>query len=266
LCPGPPYSSSCVPGEEIPPATGVPYTIQSITLANTSGNNWTLTIQENAPFSLGSYQNPTAFGDFLIDSNPQGDANQGNDLYYGIVLGGTCGDTGGFSNNIANTTCGTYNGHNSLTAGGLYQDPLFNPANPNSGPHDAYPGMYQTAGAVGLADGFSTSRSSEPVWVDGTKMGVPTGASVTSFTVSRGAVSSDNTYALYTITDNFVAPAGFLSNGNFSIDVSSYVCANWLALGPPTAVPEPRALFLLILPLMFFLGRRLNRSRETQVS
>jgi len=225
---------------------------------------WQLTIVENAPFSLGSYQNPTAFGDFLIREDKTNSNDPTKDDYYGVVLGGTCGDTGGFSNKLANTTCGTYNGHNSLTAGGLYQDPLFNSANPNSGPKDAYPTMYQTAGAVGAANGFSTPRGSEPVWVDGTKMGLVSSSS--SINVSRGAVDSSNTFALYTIVDTFTAPAGFLSNGNFAIDVSSYACANYLVLGPGTVVPEPRALFLIVIPVMFLLGRRLTRSRGVQVS
>ena len=70
------------------------------------------------------------------------------------------------------------------------------------------------------------------------------------------------TTGLYTLTDDFSAPPGFLSTGEFGIQISSYVCANGYITGtgsfPGEPVPEPGT-FLLLAPALIMLGRRLIR-------
>jgi hypothetical protein len=112
--------------------------------------------------------------------------------------------------------------------------------------HDGY-----TAGDLYEAAGFQTSaqvlapvsspRPSLPVWLDGG--GVMAGTGVLS-----GAQTGDGTTsALYTITDSFSAPAGFLASGDFTIDMSSAICANGIVTGEATfSAPEPGTVFLLM--------------------
>jgi hypothetical protein len=131
--------------------------------------------------------------------------------------------------------------------------------------------------------GFTGGRADEPTWINLNNMS-SVGAS-TSFGVQCTAIGGGTTdainnfshcgigntsatdlgYGHYTITDVFNAPAGFLdpSNGTFSFEVASFVCANGLIIA---STPEPRALFLIVIPVMFLLGRRLSRSRGEQVN
>jgi hypothetical protein len=131
--------------------------------------------------------------------------------------------------------------------------------------HDGY-----TAGNLYAASGFQSSgqvlplspRPLYPVWLDGG--GTQEGAGALS-----GAQTGDGTTsALYTITDSFSAPAGFLASGDLTVDFSSAICANGFLTGtvdfasvPPPSVPEPGTVFLLIpaLAALPFLRRRKKR-------
>jgi hypothetical protein len=128
--------------------------------------------------------------------------------------------------------------------------------------HDAY-----TAGNLYEASGFQLSgtvlplspRPLYPVWLDGG--GTQAGAGILT-----GAQTGDGTdSAFYTITDSFSAPAGFLANGEFTVDFSSAICANGFLTGTGDfgildnpGVPEPGTLFLLMPALVAlpFLRRR----------
>jgi len=128
--------------------------------------------------------------------------------------------------------------------------------------HDGY-----TAGNLYAASGFQSSeqvlplspRPLYPVWLDG-------GGTQEGVGALSGAQTGDGTTsALYTITDSFSAPAGFLANGNFTVDFSSAICANGFLTGtadfgivPPPSVPEPGTIFLLMpaLVVLPFLRRR----------
>jgi hypothetical protein len=82
--------------------------------------------------------------------------------------------------------------------------------------------------------------------------------------LSGAKTGNGTTSALYTITDEFSAPANFLATGEFGIDVSSYVCANGYIVGTgnnggnPPPVPEPGT-FLLVAPALLLFRRRLVR-------
>lgn len=253
-------SSTCVPGTT--DSNGDPFAIQSVKLAEISASGtgasqvqtWTLTVSEDAPFGLPSELgfNATAFGDFLFQSP----AVSGS--FYGIVLGGTCTDPSGWEANTSPAetgACTTYNGHDGLTAGAVYQ-----------GPGTSLSTAYQNA---------TFGRTGDPSWLSASSTNVDafnglSGFNPTSFSVTRtsGAVKDSNGdyYATYTIADTFEVNAGVIdTTGNLFASISSYVCDNEIFDGGPTTVPEPRAMFLII-PAMLLLGRRLARSRSVQTT
>jgi hypothetical protein len=117
--------------------------------------------------------------------------------------------------------------HDGYVAGNLYQAAGF-----------------QTAGQV-RGDPSPEPPESLDVWIDGGGSLIGTG------TVSAAPYGDGITQALYTITDTFQAPAGFLLGGDFVIQMSSADCANGyvtgqglLLAGPPTDTPEPEAVWL----------------------
>ena len=123
--------------------------------------------------------------------------------------------------------------------------------------HDSY-----TAGDLYSVSGFQTSG--DVMGIDSPRPSYPVliaagGNLLGSGTVSAAQTGDGTNTALYTVTDEFSAPAGFLSTGNFTIDMSSYVCANGFLTGTGTfVVPEPGT-FLLMFPVLLALslGRRL---------
>jgi len=201
---------------------------------------------------------PLAFGDALIQ---YGVDSKGKPVDYGIALGSQTSSSAPDSTEVA---------------GCLYMVDQFSGQNSFN-----YPDAYLTSSQAG----YSGGRASEPVWINANNMSLVAAdqgtANKPSFSVTcwNGTTyvpvpsapppplcnSQFSGYNLYTITDTFNAPTGFLdpANGPFSFEVASYVCANGLIIA---STPEPRALFLIVIPVMFLLGRRLNRSRGVQVS
>lgn len=242
-----PNGGACVLGSPV-------FNITSATLTQNTATNWTLTVVTNAPSpGSGSLEgfSPLAFGDALIQ---YGVDSKGNPVDYGIALGSQTSSSAPDSTEVA---------------GGLYMVDQFSGQNNYN-----YPAAYLTASQAGYTGG----RASEPVWINANNMSLvsadqgASNAPIFSVTCWNGTTyvsapaplcnSQFSGYNLYTISDTFNAPAGFLSSGPFSFEVASYVCANGLIIA---STPEPRALFLIVIPVMFLLGRRLSRSRGVQV-
>lgn len=119
-------------------------------------------------------------------------------------------------------------------------------------PHDSY-----TAGSLYSVSGFQTSG--QVMGIDSPRPSYPVLIAAGGTSLGAGSLSAAQTgngvsAALYTITDDFSAPADFLSTGNVTVDMSSYVCANGFLTGTENfdGVPEPGT-FLLILPILFAL-------------
>ena len=224
---------SCVVG-------GSPFAIFGIQLTQPSGGNpnWTLTIETNYPNTISGNMIPTvqwgADGQFYSISdvliNWQG-------VDYGIVL----------SQHIK-----AGNPADSYVAGNLYQAPnilfdLIFSGNPND------------FGAPGLLP--SAPRRDDPIWL------APGGTLRGNGTVTVVA-GGNGTPAQYTITDQFSAPAGFLSNGTFQIEGSSWVCFNGVIVGTGSfvgaAVPEPGTLILSAVGLLLLLRFRLVHRTQRQ--
>jgi len=213
------------------------YAIYGAQLTQNTATTWTLSIETNYPATITGNVIPTAqwgvdlqfysISDFLINWN-------GND--YGIVL----------SQHIkAGNTVDSYVG------GDLYQAP-------NTSPDLIVSGTNNVVLSPGVLP--SSPRPNQPVWL------APGGTQLGTGTVTVANTGS-GTPAAYTITDQFSAPANFLSTGSFTIDASSWVCANGVIVGTGTVggtggqTPEPGT-FLLSLPalLLLFLGRRALRA------
>jgi hypothetical protein len=142
--------------------------------------------------------------------------------------------------------------HDGYQAGDLYQVPGFQTSGSIMGVFSTRPNV-----AVELGAGGGTPFGSNLPLGTGTLSGASTG-----FNGSNGPE--------FTLTDVFSAPAGFLSSGDFTIQMSSYACANGyitgtgnLAGGTTGSVPEPGGLLLAIPALALFLfckeRRRANR-------
>jgi hypothetical protein len=224
----------CTPGTEgCVIGTLSDYTIfgASLTQPATPTGDWVLTIDTNYPATIpnNSTSIPTAtwpadgaqysISDFLITW-------QGND--YGIVL----------SPHVQASVAVDP----AYQAGGLYEVPGFR-FSQSTDLQNGQTGVLSTG----------SPRPSEPVWIDpgGTQLG--SGSVLVNTTGGNGTTTG----AEYQITVDFTAPSDFLSTGDFSIQMSSFVCANGLLIGSgdfgsgssTQAVPEPRT-FLLVLPLL----------------
>jgi hypothetical protein len=122
------------------------------------------------------------------------------------------------------------------------------------------------AGDLYQAAGFQTSgsvipnspRPNEDVWLQGGG----TLQSTSPGSVSVATTGDGITSAMYSITVQFSAPADFLSTGVFTIDDSSFVCANGILTGAGTpGVPEPGTIFL-IGPALLLLSLFVRRHRR----
>jgi hypothetical protein len=137
-------------------------------------------------------------------------------------------------------------------AGNLYQAP-------NTQFDETYAGVDNLFGGPGVLPKGQGERSDQPVWLS------PGGSLLGAGTVSV-VLGGNGTPAMYTITDSFSAPAGFLSTGAFSVFGSSYVCANGDVggIGDAGGVPEPGT-FVLVAPALalFWFGRRLIQQRRS---
>src|SRR5260370_36001014 len=71
---------------------------------------------------------------------------------------------------------------------------------------------------------YSAHRSDIPVWLG------PGGTILGAGTLSGSKPGNGVSTALFTLTDSVNAPAGFLRHGHFSIDFSSFVCANGILI------------------------------------
>jgi hypothetical protein len=206
-----------------------------VQLTQPSGGNpnWTLTIETNYPTTIsGNVIPPAQWGvdgqfystsDFLISW-------QGID--YGIVLA---------QHIKAGNPVDTY------LPGSLYQAPNI--------PFDlVLSGDPNDLGAPGVLP--SAPRRDSPVWLSpgGSLLGLGT------VTVVSGG---NGTPAQYTITDQFSAPADFLSTGSFQIEAASWVCFNGVIVGTGSfvnaAVPEPGTFALSLLALTLLLGFRVGQ-------
>ena len=195
------------------------------------------------PGQWGGDQQFYSISDFLIHWN---DNNQD----YGVVL-------------APHIQAGVSDGSTYATGGGngspgsLYQAP-------NIPFDEVYAGMDNSFKAPGVLPGAQGERSNQPVWL------APGGALLGAGTVSVAVTGDGITTPMYTITDLFSAPAGFLATGDVTVFASSYVCANGIVVGTGTfaspnmgGVPEPGT-FVLVAPalVLFWFGRRLIRERR----
>jgi len=142
----------------------------------------------------------------------------------------------------------------SYVAGNLYQAP-------NTQFDEVYSGIPNDFGAPGVLTG--SPERDLPVWI------AAGGALLGAGTVSV-ALGGNGTPAMYTITDQFSAPDGFLATGDFTAIASTYPCANGIGAGTGSfaggnmgGVPEPGT-FVLVAPalVLFWFGRRLFRERR----
>jgi len=255
-----------------------------------TGTKWILTIQTNAPtnyvdstnhgsVAFGNSSVQTIFGDALIQ---YGKDQNGEPFNYGLAIGSSQADN--------NTTVPS-----NLTApGALYKVTQNFDGSArytyNSSP-GSLPEMYLVAGSgIGAysAPSFggpyglnlSGGRAGEPVWInpdDMNKISSTSGLNIqlnacsasvqTSLgvfgTPDLGDPNCGGVYGLYTITDTFTAPVGFLSSGVFSFEFSSFLCANGLIIASSSSVPEPRTVSLLMLCILL-LAARITRSRKAR--
>jgi hypothetical protein len=122
--------------------------------------------------------------------------------------------------------------------------------------HDTYTqaqvgSLFRVSGYQDSKDLLPASVAKHEVFLDGTEIPVeiqpggtdlsPTGGTLTVTTNPNMAAVLNGTQALYTITVNFSAPAGFLDSQPFTVDFSSAICANAIIVGtgPFPPVPEP---------------------------
>ena len=139
--------------------------------------------------------------------------------------------------------------HDGLQVGSLYQVPSFLTAADVM--NDPLTG--QLIAPTGPVLPYAAHRSDIPVWLG------PGGTVLGGGTLSGAKTGDGVNAALFTLTDSFSAPAGFLGDGNFSIDFSSFVCANGFLIDD--TVPEP-ATFGLFGAAILFLGVRRARQKS----
>jgi hypothetical protein len=219
----------------------------SLTQPTSPGGLWTLTIELNyysgaggggvsgnnfLPFvgPGGGLVDDYTVGDFLIEQTVNNTVTD-----YGIVL----------SNHINSSAYATSN----YTVGDLYEIPgtFVSPSDYGfETSQDILNGPPIGIVALGSSPGESPGGGSFPTWLapGGTLEG-----STAGFTIAQ--TGNGITSAMYTVTDTFSAPANFLADGNFTIDMTSAICANGVLTGtgpfpPPSTVPEPGTTTMVI--------------------
>jgi hypothetical protein len=220
------------------------------------------TFQDSFSATDGSVAGP--FADFALQdvslttpSTPGGEWTVTIHTNYGAGLPGPAGDViPDFGSYAASDFLICWNGgfygivlhsHDGYTAGDLYQAAGF-----------------QTTGQV-RQDPSSDPAENRDVWLDAGGSLVGTG------TVSAAGYGDGVTQALYTVTDMFQAPDGFLSGGDFEIQMSSADCANGYVTGLGSFdgslphVPEPGAVWLFA-TIVLITWWRLRKSRRPGIS
>jgi hypothetical protein len=139
--------------------------------------------------------------------------------------------------------------HDGLQVGSLYQVPSFLTAADVM--NDPLTG--QLIAPTGPVLPYAAHRSDIPVWLG------PGGTVLGGGTLSGAKTGDGVNSALFTLTDSFSAPAGFLGDGNFSVDFSSFVCANGFLI--EDTVPEPGT-FGLLGAAILLVGVRWARQRS----
>jgi len=279
-----PSTAGCIFNASVPKEF-VPFS--AILTGDPTGTTWTLTIQTNSPNSYVDAQNhgatpiPAIFGDALIQ---WGTDPNGEPVNWGVAIGSSESDPNTtlpsqitsagalyqVNKNFNNTVKYTYD-----SAIGS-QPEMYLVAGAGNGPY--VPG--QTGGPFGL--NLSGSRVNEPVWINPNDM-TAVSSSGNSLTITPqlcgstvqtapGVFSTPDAgdpncgasalYSLYTITDTFTAPVGFLSSGVFSFEFSSFICDNGLIIGSQV-VPEPRSISFLLIGAMLLAGG-VRRWRKAQ--
>lgn len=132
--------------------------------------------------------------------------------------------------------------------------------------HDGYtPGnlyrtdSYQTSGSIMSGLVSDVPNPSHPVLIGAG------GNLIGAGTMSSARTGDAVTAAAYTITVSFTPPTGFLATGPFSIDFSSYACANGVLHGTgerDPGVPEPATGLLLASGLIVLGAARTIRVRK----
>lgn len=231
---------------------------------DTSTGIFNLEIQTNAPLNYGTGASTLAFGDVLL----KGGGNPGDPLYWGISVGS--GQTEPGSSNLPSA---------STTQGDLYEVAHAG----NGSTLISYDAMYLTPSSPGVNPSFamasSYGRGAEPIWinpgpVNGQAHAMGDVGGSTAFNIATPGCAAQAVdaadlncgidFKLYTITDTFAAPAAFsnmLASGVFSLEFSSFVCANGLIIASPSSVPEPRAVSLILLGVLLLAGQ-VARSRK----
>jgi hypothetical protein len=114
------------------------------------------------------------------------------------------------------------------------------------------PAVGQLISPTGPVEPYAAHRSDLDVWLG------PNGALLGMGTLSGAQTGDGVNSARFTLTDVFDAPAGFLADGQFSVNMSSYVCSNGF-INTFADVPEPGTMGLLG-PALLLLGVWLGRS------
>ena len=145
----------------------------------------------------------------------------------------------------------------------------------------SYDAMYLTPIQLAVS---SYGRGAEPIWINSgpangqahamTDVGGSSGFNIATPGCAAQAVDAADPncgldFQLYTITDTFAAPAAFsamMASGVFSLEFSSFVCANGLIIASPSSVPEPRTVSLILLGVLLLAGQVARSRKVHQVS
>lgn len=227
---GPNEGKPCTPGVDSFCIIGEPLDFQvfSAKLTTPNGNpNWTLEIQTNygAPLPGSPDVIPAYYNVDVNGTFTMGDfLIQWNGTKYGIAL----------------------TPHDGYVAGNLYKSP------------DGYLTSHDVLSKQPNTQEFNPTHN---VLLAPASGGDPSVNKLGDGTLSASKTGDGLNSALYTIMVSFSAPAGFLVGSPFSIDFSSYACANGIVMGTAELgqdVPEPSTVFMCLpaLAMGFVIARR----------